>query len=194
MEMSYKIVQVLAIILAVMSLLLLIVSPVAGIIGILLAALLFFVSRKNLKKEKADQEARAQASLQRQQAFNEKLKAVSEMKVPTGKYSKTMTVKVAGVTHKCRNDETTNRQEVLERMDAGDVVLIQPYKFSGRTAYLVVDPLSGDDLGNLPEDVAEAYPDAKIEGCIAEVGSFTLEDKDEDIYFARVKIYIMEEA
>lgn len=189
--------MILAIILFLMSLLLTLAQPVIGIIGMVVAVLFFLWARKKKKDDAAKKaEAEAQnAAWKKQLAENAAKRAeINATKIPSGKYKKTMTVKLVGVTFDCERAYGWNRQDVLCGSSDNDVVSIEPYTRDGEPAYLVVDPVSGRDIGSLPAEVSEEYPNARIEGYLTGCGSFTPDDKDEEIYYSTVKIYIMEDA
>jgi len=195
--------MILAVILFLMSLLLTLAQPVVGIIGMVIAVLFFLWARKRKKDEKAKKEEEAA-----RKAAQPPLKVVlptptvtvkgvgapPPSNIPFRKYKKAMTVKLTGVTFKCENDEDETRQEVLAGMSDKDAVEIEATEYKGKPAYLVVDPGSGLDIGTLPKEVAEEYPDEEIEGYLTGLDSFIPDDKDEEVYFSKVRIYILEDA
>lgn len=128
-------------------------------------------------------------------AFTAVAKTIKEKPegIPSRKYDKTVTIKVAGSTFKCHEDEDEDRQDIITGMSKYDVVKIKPYKYKRKPAYLVIDPKCGLDIGTLPANIAEEYPEREIEGYISDVDCFWPEDKDEEIWFAKVKIYILKE-
>lgn len=191
--MKNKIVMVVSIVLGVIGLLFLFISPIGGIVILALSALAFFGARKTLKNEAA---AKEQAEKFRQYAedLRTRRQEINSKKVPSGKYKKTMTVKLVGVTHECEKNNLRERQNILDDMNDNDTVYIEQYEYAGSPAFLVVDPLTGCDVGNLPQEVADQYQNERIEGYLTGVGSFVRENTDEVIHYAKVKIYIMGDA
>lgn len=193
---------ILAIILAFMSLIALIIKPVVGVIGLIIAIVLIVTTFRSVQAEgerdaaafERESEARAAEFIRQTEEKKERRRELNSVKVPSGKYKKTMSVKVVGVTHACEKNKVLERQTILEEMHDGDRVIIEPYTYAGDPAYLVIDPMSGCDVGALPEDFASLYPNETIEGFLTGFGSFMPDDKDDEIYYSRVKIYIMEDA
>jgi len=113
--------------------------------------------------------------------------------IPSAKPRKRVTCKIAGVTFKCSLDRDEMRQDVLDGMAEGDPIEIKPYAYRGDPAFLLVDPATGLDFGNVPADVAEAlaaFPDPVYEGYLAESGSFENENGDW-ISYGKVRIFVI---
>lgn len=118
--------------------------------------------------------------------------AAPAIEPPPGKPRKQVTCKIAGVTHKCQNDEDTKRADILANMTEGDPVDIEPYTYRGEQAYLIVDQATHLDIGNVPSDMAAAlseFPDPQFFAYLTTVDSFINDDGDE-IYYGRVRIQL----
>lgn len=113
--------------------------------------------------------------------------------MPSQKPRKQTTCKIAGVTFPCKLDEDENRQDILDHMSVGDPIEVQPYKFRGKPAFLLVDPEVGLDFGTVPADVAEmlaGYPNPSFEGYIYELESFENDD-GEYVSFGKVRLFLI---
>lgn len=166
---------ILGIILTAMGLLLTVASPVPGIIGAALG--IFFIVYSRKKKKAVPTSANSIPA--------EVKPAVQSFTVSSDNVIQT---KVVGVTHKCSEDPSQNRQDILQLMSTGDGVLIEEYDFHGKPAFLVCDPKTGLDIGSLPAEVAEQLAGHRLAGVLSTVGSFIPDDSDEEIYYARIDI------
>ena len=179
---------ILGVIVIIMSLVLLFVMPIAGVIGLIVGGAVIYMSIRKIKEAKKSKEEPIALSPIRS--------APKEIpaNIPSRQYDKTATVRIAGVTFKCQMDHEESRQEILSLMQENDPVEIEPFDFRDRPGYLVINPAVGLDVGMLPKEIAEAYPDREIEGYITEVDTFFPEDKEDEIWFGKVKIFILKEA
>ena len=113
--------------------------------------------------------------------------------LPTRQFRKSILTKVAGVTFKCKLDSSEKRQDVLEYMKEHDLIEVQPYKYQGETAYLLVDPEQGLDIGNIPSDIASEIREIEspeFEAYLAEKDLFEDENENE-LWYAKARIFVL---
>lgn len=93
-------------------------------------------------------------------------------------HSEEYKTKIVGVTFK--NEDGTNRQEVIELCTEGDSLSLEHYYYKGEDAFKVTN-LYGEALGNLKkeltEKLVEKYDIATIEAADVEILNITGEDK-----------------
>lgn len=86
---------------------------------------------------------------------------------------KTIDAKVVGITFK--NDDGTDRQEILSYVCTGDPVAIEYYEFRGDPAYSV-NTEDGDQIGNLSKELAAdihaKYGDCAFDAHISDMYDF----------------------
>lgn len=86
---------------------------------------------------------------------------------------KTTDTKVVGITFK--NDDGTDRQDILSCVCNGDPVIIQYYEYRGDPAYSV-STIDGDQIGNLSKELAsdiyKTYGECAFDAHISEIYDF----------------------
>ena len=76
------------------------------------------------------------------------------------KPTRTLTIKVAGVTFECKySEEFSNRQDVLETVEDGDEVTFRQYNYKGRPAVALIHEPTDSDIGVVPADMVEKVLD-----------------------------------
>ncbi|MSS63153.1 hypothetical protein [Velocimicrobium porci] len=103
---------------------------------------------------------------------------------------------VVGVTHKCKLDKSTKRQEILETCLAGEKLRVEKFLYQGKPAYLlVVDGWCKYDIGCVPayiaEEIGDNYAFHKRVAYIEEIGDFE-NDKNKTIIYAKVSLHILD--
>lgn len=115
--------------------------------------------------------------------------------MPSGKVLKQMTISPVGITFDCEKGNFS-RQDILINLEEGDIVTVEKYKYKGKDAYMLIGGRHNKDFGvinaGLASDIARDYPGKKIEGYISKTDRFYAEDKEENIYTCKVKLYIVE--
>ena len=59
---------------------------------------------------------------------------------------------VVGTFAECRKDETIKRKDVIQRLSPGCDLILETAFWEGKPFFLVVDPVSGLDIGALPKE------------------------------------------
>ena len=174
--------MIIGIIAIVIGLLLMVIGIIGGIVPVVIGIACVVLSRRQKKMPKGELPMAA-ASIP------------VETKIPSSagkKYVGSETVKVVGVTFACGLDGSCNRQDILKDMRPGEPVVFEPYEYNGAPACYVVDLKTGLDIGTLPSKIVEKYAGKSFEGFLSNVDSFVPDDRDEEIYYANVKLNIME--
>ena len=120
-------------------------------------------------------------------------KSIAPEGMPSSKPRKQVTCKLAGVTFECRLDDSEMRQNVLRDMEPGDPIEIKEYTYKGKRAYMVIDPGTQLDVGNIPADIAEVfaqYPDPTFEGFIKDLDEFENDDGD-TVCYGQVRVFLI---
>lgn len=218
-----KLFMLLSIVLAIIGLLLSIVIPLPGILAIIggIAGFLYFrkdpfkKSKEILDSLKSTEPAQEHHELHEMwgagstpaEPIPQQQKISSLPIQPSRKKVKTYQIKVAGVTYKCKLDSSYTRQEILEFLNDGLKLDIKPYQYRGKSAYLLIDPGSGLDIGNIPawaaEEIAEKYPGKELEAYTKEVDSFIPDDNDgeddddrdyddvKEVYYCKATVFVL---
>ena len=101
------------------------------------------------------------------------------------KPTRTLTIKVAGVTFGCKYSEGfSNRQDVLETVEDGDEVIFKQYNYKGRPAVTLIHEPTDSDIGVVPSDMTEKVLDYMnqydVVGLIKDSDWFIPRDDDDD--------------
>lgn len=101
------------------------------------------------------------------------------------KPTKTLTIKVVGVTFGCKySEEFSNRQDVLETVEDGDEVTFRQYNYKGRPAVALIHEPTDSDIGVVPSDMTEKVLDCMnqydVVGLIKDSDWFIPRNDDDD--------------
>lgn len=101
------------------------------------------------------------------------------------KPTRTLTIKVAGVTFGCKYSEGfSNRQDVLETVEDGDEVTFRQYSYKGSPAVALIHEPTDSDIGVVPADMVEKVLDYMnqydVVGLIKDSDWFIPRDDDND--------------
>lgn len=114
---------------------------------------------------------------------------------PSGPVLMSRMFKVAGVTYRCALDKTESRQDVLAGMSDGDRLDTEIGSYRGTPSIMLIDPDSGLDIGFVPENItAEIFAktnDPTIEAYAVDVSCFYPDDKDEEIYYCKARLFVL---
>ena len=96
----------------------------------------------------------------------------------------TSTETVMGAFAECKKDPTKKRVEVLQKLSTGNRLSLEIDYYEGKPYYIVVDPISGLDIGSLPAGssaaIREQCPNAKL----------SAELIDKNIDYPKIRLFV----
>ena len=96
----------------------------------------------------------------------------------------TSTETVMGAFAECKKDSTKKRVEVLQKLSVGNRLNLEIDYYEGKPYYIVVDPISGLDIGSLPAGssaaIGEQCPNAKL----------SAELIDKNIDYPKIRLFV----
>lgn len=114
---------------------------------------------------------------------------------PSRPAAMTRTFNVSGVTYQCKLDKEESRQDILSGVKDGDKLGVQIQAYKNSPSIMLIDIKSGLDIGFVPEktvaEIFAKFSDPEIEVFVDDVDSFIPDDKDDEIYYCKVKLFVL---
>lgn len=108
--------------------------------------------------------------------------AAKESKISPGVITSTETV--MGAFAECKKNPSKKRVEVLQKLSVGNRLNLEIDYYEGKPYYIVVDPISGLDIGSLPAGssatIREQCPNAKLSAELIE----------KNIDYPKIKLFV----